>query len=216
MGRKFVCAGVAIVALALAVVDASAGLGTGKPEGSPDPFDECRAGRCDDGTLLAREDWTDSPCGPEAVVNAMRMMCHPEVSTTDLYVNDVWGTNLGLGVRQLTGLINRNFRNTSSCPSGVWRWDSFGSGRSYMERLYRASKGRGRIALALTHAEGEYPHWYLVEEVRWTRSACEVEVRDGNGRGTIGCRAFARIANGMPWWIPTPNLAIVSFVRGKA
>ena len=201
-----------VAALALAAMDASARQGTGKPEGTPSIFDSCPRDRCADGILLAREDWwSDSPCGPEAIVNAMRMMCHPEISSNDLFVNHNFWTDMGLGVRQLTKLLNRNFRDRN-CPSGQWRWHQAKSERSYVDHLLAAASG-DRVALALTQAKDEAPHWYLVEDVHRSGNSCRVVVRDGGGRGTIECRRFAAIANGMPFWIPTPNRAIIWFKR---
>ena len=104
----------AIAAMVFATIEAKAELRTGKPEGSPHYRQDC-AGGCPGGALLADEDWTDTPCGPEAIVNAMRIMCDPKASATRLWVNPnpfylLSGTrDAGLGVRDLADLVDENF-----------------------------------------------------------------------------------------------------------
>ena len=81
----------------------------------------------------------------------------------------------------------------------------------YIANLRNAAHGKDKVALTVTQEKGRYPHWYVVEEVLGSGNACEVVVRDAMGIGKMGCREFARIANGLSFWIPTPNLAIVWF-----
>ncbi len=180
--------------------------------------DRCTGGRCSDGTILANEQsWTNSTCGPEAMINATRLMCGSVPSRAfSLRVNRIAiGTlklDLGIGVRQLTDDMNENFSKLDDrCPNGNWHW-SKPSRSEYIEFLQKATEGK-KVALVITHGKTKYPHWIVVEKIFNLENSCFARVRNGGGVGQINCKRLVQIADGVSSLIPTPARGVIYFQK---
>ena len=194
-------------------------------------IDRCPRGHCRDGTRLARNSWTDTPCGPNAVENTIWSMCSHNASTSKIKALSKEAINVnynlsfgifgdvGLGARDIRTLISESFKITKSCPAGRWTRIK-PSSREYIAKLEAVTSG-DRVALALVYEEtnntedDRLPHWYVVEKVERRTRSCRVNVLDSSGRLGIDCKKFADMADSLPLYISifTPRHSIVFFKK---
>jgi hypothetical protein len=183
--------------------------------------DFCKGKVCKDGTPLRTsedESWTDTPCGPVAIHHAVYKLCASGKKRLSYFVNRNFWKDMGIGVRQMTRLLNTNFAQ-NPCPNGRWYWNDPAPGEEYINKIGRSSSGT-RITLALVQTaldphNLEGLHWYLVDRVEgiYGKAGCKVFVKDSDGMGYYTCEMFALLANRIPWFVPTPSNAYVWFKK---